>query len=97
MPSDLEAHLIRTYVLQGKRVLLLREGCKGGVEPGDEVEIETTSGAMRRATVKSVAWGSGFHAEAPPLTLIVDGAEDVEVAEGAKVVGCPTATMLPPA
>lgn len=95
MPSDLEGHLIRSYVLQEKHVLLLKEGCKGGVEVGDMVEVETPTG-KRRGFVRSVAWGSGFHAEAPPLTLVVEGLEDVELDEGALVVGCGMDTMLPP-
>lgn len=59
----------RSYALDGKRVVILETGYDGDIEQGDLVEI---AGAGQ-GRVESLAWGSAFDAESPPLTIIVDG------------------------
>ncbi len=86
MASDLRGRLRRSYVLEGKRVLVLQEGCTGGIETGDEVRVELKSGEFATCKVATVAWGSGFQATSPPLTLVVEGL-DADPADEANVEG----------
>lgn len=86
MASDLRGQLRRSYVLDGKRVLVLKEGCSGGIEVGDQVRVELATGELATCTVATVAWGSGFQATSPPLTLVVEGLEG-DPAEEARVEG----------
>ena len=62
----------QVYRLQDTHLLVLQEDYRGDVGPGDGLEIELSSGEIARTTVRDLAWGSAFHAENPPLTLIVD-------------------------
>lgn len=86
MASDLKGRLRRSYLLDGKRVLVLEEGCTGGVEVGDHVEVRS-AGQQATAEVETVAWGSAFDAQSPPLTLVVKGLTGVVLEPGAEVVG----------
>ena len=85
MALDFEATIDRTYELEGQRVLVIGRDYKGDVEVGDWVEITLASGTAP-ARVASVAWGSAFHAEDPPLTLVVADFEGVPE-DGASVRG----------
>lgn len=67
-------------------MLVLKEGCSGGIEVGDQVRVELASGEFATCKVATVAWGSGFQAASPPLTLVVEGL-DVDPAEEARVEG----------
>jgi hypothetical protein len=69
-----EAKVRRSYPIEGKRVLILEDSYRGDVEVGDVLEVGMASG-VARAEVASVAWGSAFHADSPPLTLVVSGLE----------------------
>ena len=86
MASDLRGRLRRSYVLDGKRVLVLQEGCSGGIEVGDSVRVELTNGEFVTCKVATVAWGSGFQATSPPLTLVVEGLSG-DPADEARVEG----------
>jgi len=80
-----KAKVRRAYPLDGKRVLILQDGYEGDIEAGDPVEVALASGAVR-AEIATVAWGSAFHAESPPLTIVVTGLEE-DPAEGTAVRG----------
>lgn len=67
-------------------MLVLEEGYTGGVEPGDEVRVLLPTGELR-VHVTSVAWGSAFDADSPPLTLVTDGPPDAAFVPGADVLG----------
>lgn len=70
----------QVYRLQDTHLLVLEEDYRGDVGPGDGIEIELASGEIARTKVRDLAWGSAFHAQNPPLTLIVDlvGPEEPE-------------------
>jgi hypothetical protein len=77
----------RSYVLQRRRVLVLEDGYAGDVEAGDWVEVALPEGDAARAQIATVAWGSAFHAEDPPLTLVVTGLDEQAPAAGAAIRG----------
>lgn len=85
MAEGFKAKVRRAYPLEGKRVLILQDGYEGDVEAGDAVEVVLPAGAVR-GQVATVAWGSAFHAESPPLTIVVTGL-DADPSEGALVRG----------
>ncbi len=66
-------------------MLILQEGYEGDVEAGDALEVTMPDGPAR-VQVATVAWGSAFHAESPPLTLVVEGL-DADPVEGAAIRG----------
>jgi hypothetical protein len=63
----------RSYQLEGNHVVILRESYEGEVEIGDWIAVELPGGDTGRGRVKSIAWGSAFDAQSPPLTLVVEG------------------------
>lgn len=69
-----EAKVRRSYAMDDKRVLVLEDDYRGEIDVGETVEVVLPDGA-RRAEVATVAWGSAFHADSPPLTLVVSGLE----------------------
>ncbi|MEM6956788.1 MAG: hypothetical protein AAF411_32155 [Myxococcota bacterium] len=85
MASNFEGTVGRTYVLQGDRVLIM-EDYEGEIAPGETVHLKRPAGESAPLHVKRVAWGSAFHADNPPLTLIVDPV-DAAIAPGSKLVG----------
>jgi hypothetical protein len=86
--------ILRSYLLEGRRVLILQEGYEGDIEIGESVDIELPAGETKRGEVVNIAWGSAFHADSPPLTLVVAGVDD-EPAEAGRVSGVhATATQL---
>jgi len=90
--DELRAAVRRVYRLPGKRLLLLEDTYEGGVETGDEVEVELPDGRTTRRKVDGVAWGSSFGAGPnPPLTLIVLWGEEPDPERGAKVRALPRA------
>jgi hypothetical protein len=78
-----KAKVRRAYPLDGKRVLILQEDYEGDIEAGDTLEVTMPDGPAK-VQVATVAWGSAFHAESPPLTLVVEGLDD-NPAEGAAI------------
>lgn len=87
MAAGFRARVARSYVLKGQRVLVLREGYEGDIEVGDRVELDVGGAEPARGIVASIAWGSAFHAEDPPLTLVVDGVADADPVADAEVRG----------
>ncbi|HJL16620.1 MAG TPA: hypothetical protein RMH99_13235 [Sandaracinaceae bacterium LLY-WYZ-13_1] len=79
------AKVRQVYRLQDTHLLVLEEDYRGDVGPGDRLEIALPSGASARTSVRDLAWGSAFHAQNPPLTLIVDLVEAEEPEAGAVV------------
>ena len=62
----------RSYALEGNHVLIIDASYEGDAEIGTWIEVELAGGSGQ-AQVKSVAWGSAFDAQSPPLTLVVSG------------------------
>lgn len=88
MSDELRAVVRRVYRLAGKRLLLLEDDYEGGVESGDEVEIDLSGGGSVRVNVEGVAWGSSFGAGPnPPLTLVVPWGDEPDPEDGARVRG----------
>lgn len=87
MDDRLLATVRRTYQLPGKRLLLLEDTYSGGVESGERVEIELPEERRVQVLVDSVAWGSAYRAENPPLTLIVLWGDEPDPPPGSKVRG----------
>lgn len=85
MSAGFEAKVRRSYPIEDKRVLILEDDYAGDIEVGDALEIAMTTGVVH-VTVASVAWGSAFHADSPPLTLVVSGLE-ADPLPGASVRG----------
>ena len=85
MGKSFEGKVQRAYTLEGRQIILLQPGYRGDLEAGEPVEVELSAG-MTRGTVHSVAWGSAFRAESPPLTIVLEGLGDDPEA-GAKVYG----------
>ncbi len=85
MAEAFKAKVRRAYPLDGKRVLILQDGYEGDIEAGDILQVTMPDGPAK-VQVATVAWGSAFHAESPPLTLVVEGLED-NPAEGAAISG----------
>ena len=81
------AKVLRTYLLEERRVLVLDDGYAGDIEAGDWVEVGLPDGATARGQIATVAWGSAFHAEDPPLTLVVTGLGEVPPEAGAAISG----------
>lgn len=80
---DFEGTLERSYVLGEQRVLLFGVGYRGDIETGDWIAIDV-EGTLHEVKVVNLAWGSAFHAETPPLTLVVDGLLEHTPGPGAK-------------
>ena len=80
------AKIRRVYRLADTQLVVLKEGYEGDVGPGDRLEVELPEGAAVEVEVKDLAWGSAFHVDQPPLTLIVVGLDpEQEPADGASV------------
>ena len=62
----------RTYAIEGNHVLIIDASYEGEAEIGAWIEVDL-AGSAGRAQIKSVAWGSAFDAQSPPLTLVVTG------------------------
>ncbi len=63
----------RSYALEGNHVLIIDASYQGEAEIGAWIEVELPDGDPGTAQIKSVAWGSAFDAQSPPLTLVVRG------------------------
>ncbi len=87
MAAGFRGKVKRAYTLKGQRVLILEKDLAGEVNGGEWIEVNLPSGEHQRARVASVAWGSAFHAEDSPLTLVVEGLSDHEPAPGDEVRG----------
>ena len=85
MAEGFKAKVQRAYKIEDKHVLVLQDGYEGDVEAGDPVEVALPAGTVR-AEVATVAWGSAFHAQSPPLTIVVEGLEE-DPGEGIEVRG----------
>ena len=68
MALGFQGKVRRSYQLGSTYVLILQQGYEGDIEVGDRLDIGGTE-----VDVVSVAWGSAFNAEDPPLTLVVKG------------------------
>lgn len=76
----------RAYSIDAEHVVLVFERYAGDVDIGESLAVTPTIGTSSVACVTSVAWGSAFHADDPPLTLVVAGLKgDAEYA-GATVM-----------
>ena len=83
--------LERCYALDGNHVLILRESYEGEIEIGDWVTVDSAEGDSSssssskalRGRIKSIAWGSAFDAQSPPLTLVVEGLTHLPTANSA--------------
>ncbi len=84
--EKLEGKIERVYALNGRRVLVLRAGCTGGIEEGETVRVHLRGGPVD-VNVVTVAWGSSFNVHSPPVTLIVDGLSEDEIDPGTSVEG----------
>ena len=67
----------RSYALEGNHVLIIDANYHGEAEIGAWIEVSLPGAATGTAQIKSVAWGSAFDAQSPPLTLVVTGLEGV--------------------
>jgi len=65
------AKVLRSYRLGHRPVLLLQDGYKGDISAGDWVEIMLPKGKRVPLPVETVAWGSAFQANDPPLSLVL--------------------------
>ena len=90
-----KATVRRAYSIEAKQVVLILERYEGDVEVGEWVEIAQRDGTRGAAKVASVAWGSAFHADDPPLTLVVSGLPSDAIDAGADVVGVPSRSIPP--
>ena len=90
-----KATVRRAYSVEGKQVLIL-DRYEGDVDVGEWVEAVRPDGARARAKIASVAWGSAFRAEDPPLTLVVDGFAGYEPGKGSEIVGVASPSSAPP-
>lgn len=59
-------------MIEPDRTVLVIETYQGEVDVGDALDL-TLGDARIACSVITVAWGSGFGAEATPLTLVVGG------------------------
>ena len=73
MSTPFEATLERSYLMGEQRIMVIGNQYSGDIGQGDWVEVAQPTGAAEKGKVVSVAWGSAFHAESPPLTLILVG------------------------
>lgn len=62
----------RSHAMEPGSVVLVLERYAGDIEVGDTIVVVSSAGEMR-AKVATLAWGSSFGHEAPPLTLVVKG------------------------
>ncbi len=74
----------RSYALEGNHVLIIDASYQGEAEIGAWIEVDLPDTSAGTAQIKSVAWGSAFDAQSPPLTLVVHGLNAVP-ATGAEV------------
>ena len=74
----------RSYALEGNHVLIIDASYEGEAEIGAWIEVDLPDADPGTAQIKSVAWGSAFDAQSPPLTLVVHGLSAVPQA-GAEV------------
>lgn len=84
--GDFRATVRQVYRLQDTHLLVLEEDYEGDVGPGDRLEVKLPGGATATTKVRDLAWGSAFHADNPPLTLIVDLVQPEEPQAGAAIV-----------
>jgi hypothetical protein len=68
------------------RALILDHEYEGEVESGEWLEVILPSGDSTMVQVVSLAWGSAFRADSPPLTIVVQGLGEA-AADGAEVRG----------
>lgn len=87
--AQFKATVRRAYSVEGKQVLIL-DRYEGDVDVGEWVEAVRPDGERVKAKIASVAWGSAFRADDPPLTLVVDGFGGYEPGGGAEIVGVPS-------
>lgn len=75
MALGFQGQVSKVYELEGRPVLLLNNDYAGDIEAGDWVQVESaaTGGTDpgRVYQVETVAWGSAFHLEDPPLSLVL--------------------------
>jgi hypothetical protein len=74
----------KAYPLGEHRALVFDDQYEGDIESGDRLSVDLGGGASATVEVVSLAWGSAFRADSPPLTLVVNGLDDEKV-EGAEV------------
>ena len=65
--------------------LLVLESYSGDIAAGDSLVVELPDGSRAAFRVHDLAWGSAYHAENPPLTLIVKGMGDGSPEAGATI------------
>jgi hypothetical protein len=94
-PTPFKATVRRAYSIEARQVVLILERYEGDTEVGDWVEVAQRDGTRAAARVASVAWGSAFHADSPPLTLVVTGLAGAAVDAGADVIGIPPRPSTP--
>jgi hypothetical protein len=79
-PVPFEATVRRSKMIEPGRTVMVIERYEGEIDSGDALEV-VLGEARTEASVITVAWGSGFGAEATPLTLVVSGLDgDVDYA-----------------
>ena len=83
-PQPFEGTVRRSHVLEPGSTVLIFERYAGDVEVGNPVVV-TLGETRATATIVTIAWGSSFGYEAPPLTLVVKGLEARESWAGAEL------------
>ena len=84
MTRAFRATVRKAYPMGEHRALVLDDQYEGDIESGDRLAVDLPGGAHATVEVVSLAWGSAFRADSPPLTLVVDGLDDQKV-DGAEI------------
>jgi hypothetical protein len=92
--TSFKARVRRAYSIEKQQVLIL-ERYEGDVEVGEWVAVDRPDGTRAIARIASLAWGSAFRADDPPLTLVVEGLKGYEPIGGSEVIGVPAPSTAP--
>lgn len=87
MGLDFRGTVRKVYAMGEQRALVLEDQYRGDLEPGEWIEVALPSGRKVPVRVQSLAWGSAFRADSPPLTLVVEGFDDELPEEGTSIRG----------
>jgi hypothetical protein len=79
-----EGTVRRSHTLEPGSTVLILERYAGDIEVGNVITV-LRAGTTATAKVVTVAWGSSFGYESPPLTLVVKGLEASESWAGAEL------------
>lgn len=85
MNESFRGKVRRAYAMNDQQVLVLEDGYTGDIEIGQSLKVSGAEGEQEGKIV-NLAWGSAFHAESPPLTLVVEGLR-LQGLDGATVLG----------